>query len=157
MSTAIHTNLALRAVTQFMGFQFNSLAVAHGKVLGVNSSGLFTVLDGSESDNGTEIDAWFATPDLDLGATNPKRLRFIHVGGVIESDLDVEIIPDGDEAAAATITVDAASGGLRGKRVACPRSVVGHHLRLKFANKNGEKFAINRIATTPIVLSEREV
>jgi hypothetical protein len=65
-------NLKTGAISEYQGYQFNSMVEFNGRMIGASASGLF-FLDGS-SDNGAEIHSSITTGKSDFGAKSMKRL-----------------------------------------------------------------------------------
>ena len=76
-------NMRNRAITQYGGFAFNSMAVCPLGVVGTKSTGLH-ILGYQTSDNGQPISAFAELFDTDLGVYNMKRLRYLAFG--VEGD-----------------------------------------------------------------------
>ena len=70
----IRTNLINYAPTQYTNFNYTSMCVFNGVVLGAGSSGLYRACCG-DTDNAVAIDAYFVPHKTDFGIANEKTIE----------------------------------------------------------------------------------
>lgn len=150
MST-IDVNLLLKAPTQYIGASFTSYANFNGFVLGTSAAGLSQVCCG-DSDNGTDIEAYFTPATTDFGIKSPKRLRYIYLG--LQSTDNLELDISVDDKVVRTYLVKVNKSGQKRVRVTIGRDGKGRYWSIKVKNTNGCKFAIDSIQVAPVILSE---
>jgi hypothetical protein len=141
----IRTNLIGRATTQYTNFNYTSLCVFNGVVLGTSSSGIAKLCSGN-SDNGTKIEAYFIPVLTNFGDPRPKRLRHAYVSGG-DSTGDLKFTVTGDEKTVSpeyTILRDPTEGQQR-RRVTLGRGLSFTHGSFKFMNVMGSDFSIDSV------------
>ena len=129
-------NIKQRAVTNFSGFDFTSAVQAQGLVLLAGPDGLYSV--GGATDDGSKIDASFATGEMNVNDGKKSRVRAVVAGGETSGDMGVEI--NYTDGTAYTEPLDQTSMMANGRRTG-----VGKYLKMTFSNKNGESFLIDSI------------
>ena len=147
----LDTNLQAKyATTQYTQFPINSMAVIHGRTLCAGDTGLFEFT--GDTDNGSQITAWFELPDLDLGARQSKRLRYIYLSVEASGDLTVSVHTElGLEQ---TVTVPITEPGQHKCRIPVSRNIYGGYWTIKVSNEdNGYDFSVDEIRVLPVVLA----
>ena len=91
----IALNTEIDAPSQYMGVDLNSLTVFGDKIIGAGETGVMEL--SGDTDNGTEITAFFQVPSTDLGIPQQKKVRPVILSGYQHGNLDVTIICDNDE------------------------------------------------------------
>ena len=91
----IALNTEIDAPSQYMGVDLNSLTVFGDKIIGAGETGVMEL--SGDTDNGTEITAFFQVPSTDLGIPQQKKVRSVILSGYQHGNLDVTIICDNDE------------------------------------------------------------
>ena len=92
----IRTNLQNKASTQYDNFNFTSMCVFNGVILGASNEGLFRACCGAD-DNGTDIDAYFIPYETDFGITQNKRVRRVYTTGTFGADFRLTITGNGTQ------------------------------------------------------------
>lgn len=146
----IALNASLRAPTQFLNFEFNSMVKFNGIAIGANGSGLFSLCCG-DTDNGTPIDAYFVGKTSDFGMSNNKRFRYLYFGLETYGNLDVYVIVD--EQAPVKYKLDTCKTGQQRIRLPINRREHGEYWAFKVANTKGCDFSIDSIKGLPVVRS----
>ena len=159
MITAFNTNIKIgditsKATVQRMNFPMNSFCkMRDGSYLSAGPSGLYEL--GGNTNDGSDIDAYFEPKVTNLGILNDKRIRFLIIefdmnsGGVIE----VTITPD--EGSSYTKQFHVTDSGLQSVQVAYPRECTGVSFNLHIKNTEGCYFAISTIKAIVTRLSLR--
>jgi hypothetical protein len=152
----IRTNLYINASTQYTNFNFTSMCMFNGVVLGAGASGLFKLCC-SDTDNAVAIDAYFIPYTVDFNDDHHKRLRRVYIGGNLDGDLKLTVTGNGNSVNGPyTITYNA-SETVQVKMFAIARSK-GYkwvYADFKFENVNGSFFAIDSIRTLYSIHSRR--
>jgi len=151
----INLNLKRNAAAQWTNFNFNSMCVFNGKLIGANEDGLFTLLD-ADDDNGTDIDAFFELPTTDLGISNTKKVRFSYFSGETSGDLKIKYQVDDDEER--TFLVPAKKTGQlqhRMYRVDGRNDLRGVFWRARIENTKGCDFSVDAIDILIMILGNR--
>ena len=142
------TNVKSRATSQFKQFNFSSMTVFNGEVIGVNDLGMFRHT--GADDDGTVISAWMKTGMTDLGIQANKRMRYVYLG--LETDGDLELELYADEVLVKTIPVTASKDGQQTVRFSVGRAgQKGVHWAFLIRNTSGARFAIDSIQVLPVV------
>ena len=90
-------NIKNNALTEYMGYNFDSLCRFNGKNLGASATHIFD-LDTGSTDDGELFDWNFRIPYIDLDAKNKKRLKQAWLSLKTSGDLIVTAVqPDGTE------------------------------------------------------------
>ena len=145
-------NLKNNAPFQWDGFNYNSFAVFNGVPIATNEDGLFSLFD-ADSDNGTDIDAFFELVTTDFGASTSKRLRMLLFSAEVSGDLNVITVADDVEER--TYLIRARKIGQkqhRMYRVSCRRDQKGTYWMIGIENKDGCDFSIDGIDAKLIIL-----
>ncbi len=100
----IMLNSEIMAPTQYDGFNFKGLCVFEGVILGCGESGIFQV--SGDTDNGTDIEAFFQVPSTDLGIPAQKKVRSMILSGYQHGSLKVTIVCDNDEKTVYTLNLN---------------------------------------------------
>lgn len=138
------TNINNMASTQYTNFDFTSMCVFNGVVIGGGPDGLFKACCG-DSDNGTPIDAYFTMFNTDLNDSAKKRARFIKVGMSCDGDINMTFMGDGKNAIGPyTISADITEG-YQSRRVTVTSQEQFVYESLKFSNVDGSFFSIDNI------------
>jgi len=90
----VRTNLSNNAITQYSNFDFQSMIVFNGVIIGAGASGLRKLCCGSD-DAGTGISAYFIPYTVDFNDDHPKRLRRVYVGGQLDDKLKLTVTGNG--------------------------------------------------------------
>ena len=144
----VRTNLNINASTQYINFNFNSMCLFNGTLLGAGTGGLFKLCCGSD-DNGVNIDAYFIPYTVDFGDDHQKRLRRVYVGGLLDGDLNLTVTGNGNSVNGPYTITHTAAETTQVKMFAISRGV-GYkwvYADFKFENVNGSFFAIDSIRT----------
>ncbi len=83
-------NVGEKPVTFLTDYDFNSICSINNQPIAVNSSGIYRLNKGSEDVEQNFVSS-FTLATSDFGIQNIKRIRFIYLGLITSSDLDVYI------------------------------------------------------------------
>lgn len=89
----VRTNLKNNASTQYSNFDFQSMAVIHGTILGAGTVGLRKLCCGTD-DAGTNIDAYFIPATSNFGS-GKKRSRYVYADMECDGSIQVSLTGDG--------------------------------------------------------------
>lgn len=130
------------AVTQFMGFNFNSFARMGDQFLAANEEGLFLL--GGDNDSGLPIDAFFIPKTTDFGDFRKKRFLRAYLG--LRSDGALEISMSADDGLwQSFLAVHDASrdGRQHGCRVPLNSKIHGRYWTFRISNLEGSDFILD--------------
>jgi hypothetical protein len=136
----VAVNMRNKAITEYSGLEFNSLAVmADGNVYGANADGIFK-LSGAD-DNGVAISARFKTGRLDLHSEVVQRLVDIWLTGRLPGSGTFTVHEyDGDADDASEYPVVGEDEQMHDERVEIAQGHEGRFVALEFANVGGADF-----------------
>ena len=140
-------------VSQYCGFNFNSMCEFNGEYIGASEDGIYKL--SGDTDDGVDIDAYFELAHSDLGHSGYKRVRKLQFSYESKDDLTVYIFYDEDRRGPLTLTMTTYDRQARGE-VYGERRWEGVHLGLRVENTNGCYFAVNKITGTLINLGRRK-
>ena len=136
-------NLRRNALTQYMGYDFNSTCRFNGKTLAASADGIFE-LDSGDTFDGTNISGYFELVKTNFGYPASKRIRKIYVGGYCSGSMTVECTPDRSDAHT-YIAAPALSGVQYKTRIDAYRTQHGVYWTFKFANTLGSDFSVDDV------------
>lgn len=139
----IRTNLKNNASTQYTNYNFTSMCVCNGKVLGAGPDGLFR-LGCEDQDNGAIIEAYFTPVKTDLGIHNEKRIDQAYLGFKCDGSLGFEITGEDDETIGPYLFT-AKDTSYQTRRTTPGRGFYWTYVSLKITNINGSNFSINKL------------
>jgi hypothetical protein len=140
----LKVNTKLKATTQLMGYNFNSMCKFNGVVLGANDQGIFTV--GGDTMNGAVISSYFKTFSTDFGTDKNKGIRAVTVSGVFTSLLITTVINNTEKSnysSGKNIVLEQST-----QRISINHADTGKYIGLKIANVNGSDFSVDTVAIT---------
>lgn len=149
---SLSMNTSNAAVGQPGNLPFVSYVVIGGKLYGSSPNGIF-LMEG-DTDNGTEILAFFKTFSSGLKTAFKKRVRTIFVSGNTKGDLSITPVNDNDEGGQYLVS-PLGTTYFRGHRVAINRDERGFYIGVKVANVDGADFCINDISILVSDISQR--
>lgn len=89
-------NLKGIAVSQYTGFNFNSMTVFNGVPIGVNSDGIYSLFN-KDDDDGADIDSILELVLTDFGVQTKKKPRRMYIGYEASGNMVFKIkADDGD-------------------------------------------------------------
>jgi len=137
----IRINTKLKALSQYAGYNFNSICCFNNVILGANTSGIFTV--GGDSDNTVAINSFFKTFSTDFGTSKNKNVRSVNLSGVFKT-IDVTTVFDNTEKTEYSALRDAT---LEQKTVDIDtnHTDAGKYVGVKVSNISGSDFSIDEI------------
>lgn len=141
----VRTNLKINASTQYSNFNYNSMCVFNGQVLGAGANGLMNTCEGDD-DYGTNIDAYFIPIMTNFGTLNPKRLWSVYVGVVADADLLMTLSGDDSTIEAEysiPINTDKTNQTVK---VTVSKIPLNAYWKFKFNNVEGGDFMFNTIS-----------
>lgn len=139
----VRTNLTNAASTQYTNFDFNSMCLFNGVLLGAGSDGLFKICC-SDSDNGTPIEAYFVPAKTSLGQANQKRIDQIYLGYTGDGSLDIEIFNE-DDCAIGPYRATSVGSNYQRRRVTPGHGFYWSYGSLKISNVDGSYFSIDTL------------
>jgi hypothetical protein len=136
-------NLRRNALSQYVGYDFNSTCRFNGKTLAASSEGIFE-LDSGDTFKGASISAFFELIKTNFGYPGAKRLRKIYVGGYCSGQLLMECTPDRSDAHEYTISPSLSNAQYL-TRVDAMRTQHGAYWTFKFSNSAGSDFSVDSV------------
>ena len=135
----LRQNTRINATTQYRDFDFNSLAVFNGQIIGANDSGIFT--HSGDKDNGDDIYAYFLPNMTDFGDHRQKRVRKGFVGYQTDGTIRLTVYDDeGSGRAYRLEKID--SSKQHSNMVAFGRDGKGRYWQFKIENMDGADFTV---------------
>lgn len=150
-TVCLSINLRNKAVTQYHGFNFSSMALWRGGLYGAAPGvGLCSIGEQHDTDNGAPIPASLSTFANDLGYPGPKAIRSATV--VIGASNRVAITCTADQRRTVTKNIPILFDGEEphGRQVTMPRTVFGTSIDFSIANVNGGDFTLYGLYATVI-------
>lgn len=145
----IRTNLKNNASTQYTNYPFTSMCMCNGKVLGAGPDGLFRLGCG-DTDNGTQIDAYFEPMTSNLGYVGRTRLFFVYLEISCVNDIEIDVTID--KVYLSTLTVPSTGGKFIYVSVKGRRSFKGNFFTFNVKNTLGGDFSVHTINVLPMYL-----
>lgn len=142
-----------KATTQRTNYPFNSFFEMDGAYLGC-SDDMLGLLGGS-TDNGTAIDAYLATPSLEIGGGNPARLAYLYASLETDGTLYVKTTPNRDDARAVTIEFTPSTAEYHKHREKLGEGDIALSWGFEFGNVDGSDFSLSMMEILPIVKESR--
>jgi len=142
----VRTNLVNSASTQYINYNFISMCLFNGTVLGAGPDGLFKLCSGDD-DNGTPINAYFVPYTVDFNDDHYKRLRRVYVDGIFDDQLKLTITGNDNSINGPYTITHNADEEKQSKMFSISRGT-GYqwvYADFKFENVNGSFFAIDSI------------
>jgi len=148
-------NVEKLAPTQWRNYDFNSFCIFQGVNIAATTTGIFKV-DTGNTDNGTNINAYFKTHTSDYATSYQKRLRTMYVGGEASGTLELlvtndetnertrEFTLDEQTQRSAKISIGRGNGTYPGK---------GRYWNYLIQNTSGCDFSIDMIEVMAIILN----
>jgi hypothetical protein len=147
--TCLVMNLKNLAVSEYIGWNFNSFAFFNGKYLGASSTGIH-VLEG-DTDNGEPIISLIKTGHI---PTESARARDIYLMGRSDAQMRVTLI--GDEEEESREEADYLIAKLGQDRVVTPRGLDPVYLQIALENSQGGDFDLDSIQVFGEALKRRK-
>jgi len=149
----IRTNLTNNASTQYTNYDFQSMIVFNGIILGAGTAGLRKLCCGND-DEGTDIAAYFKTGLSTLNWIGKKKNRFIYLGVETEGTIIITPIIDGTNGTPVTFTPN--SNGKQFMKMSVPNNNMGYYWAYKVENVDGCWFSVDEVTVLPTYLSKRK-
>lgn len=149
-------NSETRAISEYRGFNFNSLANLNGTLFGANEFGLFR-LDGN-SDNGNPIDAYARTALQRIAGGRMARVDCAYVGYRSNGQLQMKVIisgVDGQKLGYVYDMIQVPATTMRPNRVKFGRGLKAAYWAFELHNIAGADFAADVIEIHPLPLERR--
>lgn len=149
-------NSETRAISEYRGFNFNSLANLGGTLYGANEFGLFR-LDGN-TDNGNPIDAFARTALQRIAGGRMARVDCAYVGYRSNGQLQMKVIisdSDGEKKGYVYDMVQVPATTTRPNRVKFGRGMKAAYWAFELHNIAGADFAADVIEIHPLPLERR--
>lgn len=137
----LSVNPALRSVTEYSNYSFDSFFEDGGNYYGVNATGIY-LLTGT-TDAGTAISAYLTSGKGNLGTSTAKAITDAYVMTDINGTMTLNLKPD-DTATGKTYSLTG-DGTLRNRRWPCALGVTGQDWQWKVSNSAGADFEIRRL------------
>jgi len=141
---AVCLGLERVALSQYKGFNFNSLCKFGDGFLGANEHGIFSLEDGDSDQNG-HIEGHVTFGKTDFGVSNEKRFRKTYVGYETSGELEYSLTPDDGTETVYTLSVIHSSQRQHSGVINGQRSVVGRYYTIKVSNLYGCDFSLDSI------------
>jgi len=141
---SVRTNLKINASSQYTSFNFNSMCMFNGVVIGSSDEGLFKCCCGDD-DNGTDIDAYFIPVRTNFGTTNIKRCWWVYFGFETNGDMALEITGDEETTTDPYEIPYNLEKGQQGRKVPVSKMFTWTYGEFKFSNTLGCNFTVDSI------------
>ncbi|MDD5369966.1 MAG: hypothetical protein PHQ40_12835 [Anaerolineaceae bacterium] len=135
-NTIYSTNLKLGETTQFTNYPFKWIVRFNGEYLAMTSTKQYTL--GSNSDNGTQIQASAVLHPIDFDTQQRKRIPFVYVGSTVGHP-NLSITVDGYDHG--SVQTHSSTPGAR--RVKLPRGAAGRYWTFGLSNHRGEELKVD--------------
>lgn len=140
-------NLRALGLSEYEGYNFNSLCVINGKSFGASSTGLY-LLEGDD-DEGVNVDAHVTFPLTDFESDNEKRVRSVYYGGTASKQMKLHVWGnEGDE----RTRIFRANTTKSKTVIPVGRGAKGEYWQFKVSNLRGADFEINSLESFLVVL-----
>jgi len=150
----LRANMLNKALSQYEGYNLDSMAVFNGKSVGINEDGIYELFTG-DTDNGEQIYSRFDLPQTNLGTSRNKRMRAIYVGGQASQGLKITAKDDEHyEASYEMKPVRQRDQGVM-KTTAGRNNNKGCYFTFRIENLSGGDFSIDYIEVLPVLLTRR--
>lgn len=143
----LHTNLRVKASTQFQNYHFNSFTKKGTVKLASNSSGLY-LLGESDTDAGSPIQATFDTVLSDWGTGQVKRPRFAYPHYHTTGTIQLSVV-SGDLAERSTIDFSSSDVDIRLPQMMkqpFPRTAARKYWMFRVENVAGADFVVTGLS-----------
>jgi len=133
-------NLRALGLSEYEGYNFNSLCVINGKPFGASSTGLY-LLEGDD-DQGVNIDSYATFPLTDFEIDSEKRVRSIYYGGTASKQMKLTAwVNEGDERERVF-----KPSVLKGKTIIpVGRGAIGEYWQFRVSNLRGADFELDSL------------
>jgi hypothetical protein len=142
------------AASQYQNYNFNSMCKFGDVYLGASDDGIFE-LDSGDTDDGTEIEAFFETVTSDFGIEHQKRFRRAYFGYETDGQLTLIIKDDDENERIFNVTPIHANQQQHTSVVPLPRNAKGRYWVLRVENVRGSDFSVDSIRLIPVVLNRK--
>lgn len=144
-------NFENRAVTEYKDFNFNSLVMWNGVIVGTNEEGLFII--GGDDDMGQEIESYIQTGTYDLGEGAIRIPKEAWLTYRSDGNLDVEVRED--EANVYNHPADKVAVGIRECRTKLGKGYRGRFYRFGIKNIGGSDFDLHSFRVMAEILRRK--
>lgn len=141
-------------VSQYEGYDFNSMAKFGDVYLGAGDSGIM-ILDSGHLDGTTKIEAFFELPTSDFGSEAQKRIRTVHLGGETNGELMLTVKDDDGNERSFLAEPNHSGNQQHTIKVPIGRNGKGRYWMLRIENVNGSDFSIDSISILPILMGRK--
>ena len=151
---ALAMNTVTGAVTQYKGYNFNSMIKLGDTLLGSNENGVFSLED-ADTDDDVQIEAFFELILSDFGMSNQKRFRVAYVGYEADGDVILKVTCDEGTTYSYTLSPTAAQQLQKSGKVTISREQKGRYFTFRVENVVGSDFSIDSIDVMPVILEKK--
>ena len=142
------TNLSAgNATTQYLSFEYDSMAKSGDRFLCASSGGLFELT--GTADNITAITSYFEPLTTDFGISNEKKLRSLYIGYEAAGNLTLTVSTE--LGFSEVITIPASTAGQKARKVPISMAVRGRYFTFQIKSV-GVDFSIDEIKVLPIIM-----
>ena len=145
-------NLRGNAISQYQGFDFNSMCEFQGQFLGANEDGIYS-LDDADNDQGTAILSILETYTTNFNVDNAKRMRKAYIGYETSGNLVLKITVDGEHDHAYFLKPVKKQQLQHKTKVPLGRDLKGDYWMYRIENREGCDFSIDSLDMVAVVLS----
>lgn len=141
----IRTEMSGIYPSQYTNYDFNSMCVFRGIVIGASSSGL-CVLGKGDTDNGSQINAYVIPVESSLGdPAHRKRINEVYLSGRFNSRMSLILTADGANTGGPYSMEYQPDKKVQTRRVDTGRGLEFSYIKMKIANVGGGWFAIDSV------------
>ena len=145
--------MTAKATTQRTNFNFDSFLEQNGNVYGFNGDGLYKL--GGDDDDGTDIDAYFATGSTNLGDEKPKRLRYFFTTLNADGAMYLKVTPNMDSSLVYTKTITPLTAEFHKHRIKLGEGLKAVNWEFEFGNTDGYDFTVTMMEVLPTKIGHR--
>jgi hypothetical protein len=150
----IAVKLPVIGISQYQGYNFNSMVKFGDVYLGASSHGIYT-LDTKDTDQDAQIRAIMKTMTTDLGILNQKRLRKGYLGYETSGSLQLTVYDDDNNARTYTLTSTLVDQEQHSGEIPIGRDGKGRYWAFKIENVHGCDFSVDSLSVIPLFLTRK--
>jgi hypothetical protein len=151
--SALVMNTQTGALSQYVNYPFNSMAMFNGVYLGASAEGLFVLASG-DLDNATFIQAAAKLNTTDFGTSFLKRIDRCYVGYRADGNLTLRVYTD--EVNIRDYVIEAyGKEGLHGNHTRIGKGLAARYWQFELRNQNGADFQLNALELKATQLRRR--